>query len=196
MMSLQEIARALGGEISNGQVVAPGPGHSSKDRPLSVRLTENGFVVYSHAGDPWDKCRDYVRSKIGLDSFRANGAAVQRSSPPKPRPEEDDVKRRVEYATGLWRNATPLPGTLGEKYFIKQRKLDIRQFDLHHCLRWNENARTIIAPMQHPLTDTPCGIHRTFLNEDGTKRERKMLGRQGVVKLTPDEEVILGIGIT
>jgi putative DNA primase/helicase len=100
------------------------------------------------------------------------------------------------YAVGLWRNATPLPGTLGEQYFIKQRKLDVRQFDLHHCLRWNENARTIIALMQHPMTDTPCGIHRTFLNEDGSKRERKMLGKQGVEKLTADEDVTLGIGIT
>ena len=54
---------------------------------------------------------------------------------------------------------------------------------------------TVIALMRHPMTDTPCGIHRTFLNEDGTKHERKMLGRQGMVKLTPDEDVTLGVGI-
>ena len=123
-----------------------------------------------------------------------SGKHHHRQTPPKP--EEDDTKRRIEYAVGLWRNATPLSGTLGEQYFIEQRKLDVRQFDLRHCLRWNENARTIIALMRHPMTDTPCGIHRTFLNEDGTKRERKMLGKQGMVKLTPDEEVTLGIGIT
>jgi hypothetical protein len=41
----------------------------------------------------------------------------------------------------------------------------------------------------------PCGIHRTFLNADGSKRERKMLGRQGVVRLTPDEDVTHGLGI-
>ena len=36
--SLQTVAKALGGEISGGQVLAPGPGHSPKDRSLSVKL--------------------------------------------------------------------------------------------------------------------------------------------------------------
>ena len=50
--------------------------------------------------------------------------------------------------------------------------------------------------MTDPLTGEPCGVHRTFLNPDGTKRERKMLGRQGVIRLSPDEEVTLGLGLT
>jgi len=45
------------------------------------------------------------------------------------------------------------------------------------------------------VTNEPVGVHRTFLNPDGTKRERKMLGRQGVIRLSPDEEVTLGLGI-
>jgi hypothetical protein len=34
--SLQTVARALGGEINGGEVCAPGPGCSPKDRSLSV----------------------------------------------------------------------------------------------------------------------------------------------------------------
>ena len=30
--SLQTVAKALGGEVNGGQVLAPGPGHSAKDR--------------------------------------------------------------------------------------------------------------------------------------------------------------------
>ena len=48
MPSLQAIARALGGDISNGEVLAPGPGHSAKDRTLSVKVDANapdGFIV-------------------------------------------------------------------------------------------------------------------------------------------------------
>ena len=52
---LRAVARALGGEMSGSQVLAPGPGHSPKDRSLSVRLSPSapdGFVAFSHAGDP------------------------------------------------------------------------------------------------------------------------------------------------
>ena len=50
--------------------------------------------------------------------------------------------------------------------------------------------------MTDPVSGEPIGVHRTFLNDDGTKRERKMLGRAGVVRLSPDEDVTLGLGIT
>ena len=49
--------------------------------------------------------------------------------------------------------------------------------------------------MTDPVTNEPTGIHRTFLNPDGKKIERKMLGRQGVVRVTPDEDVTYGLGI-
>jgi hypothetical protein len=65
--SLQEIARALGGEIFGNQVSAPGPGHSNGDRSLSVTLSDNerGYVVHSFAGDEAIRCLDYVSEKLG-----------------------------------------------------------------------------------------------------------------------------------
>jgi hypothetical protein len=54
----------------------------------------------------------------------------------------------------------------------------------------------IVALMTDAIGNEPIGIHRTFLDADSKKRERKMLGRQGVVRITPDEDVTLGLGIT
>ena len=77
--SLQEIAQALGGEISAGQVLAPGPGHSPQDRSLAVKLSDTdpaGYVVHSFAGDDPIKCKDYVREKRGMPPWepsRGNG---------------------------------------------------------------------------------------------------------------------------
>ena len=71
-VTLQHLARVLGGEISGSQVRAPGPNHSPKDRSLSVTLASqdlDGFVVYSHAGDDTFACKDYVRSKLGLPDW-------------------------------------------------------------------------------------------------------------------------------
>ena len=75
---LQTIARLLGGVVNDGQVLAPGPGHSRADKSLSVKVTPNGFVVNSFAGDDPIVCRDYVREKLGLPAFKSNG--VQRRS--------------------------------------------------------------------------------------------------------------------
>jgi hypothetical protein len=73
---LRALANALGGEVSNGQVLAPGPGHSPKDRSLCVKLDSgapDGFVTNSFAGDDAIVCRDHVRSKAGLPAFKPNG---------------------------------------------------------------------------------------------------------------------------
>jgi putative DNA primase/helicase len=71
MMTVNRIAEALGGEVSGGQVLAPGPGHSAQDRSLSVKLDDtapDGFLVHSFAGDDPVACRDHVRRKIGLST--------------------------------------------------------------------------------------------------------------------------------
>ena len=72
MFDLRSAAHALGGEVSGEQVLAPGPGHSPKDRSLSVKPDPNApgsFLVESFAGDDWKICKDYVREKLGLGPF-------------------------------------------------------------------------------------------------------------------------------
>jgi hypothetical protein len=72
--SLEEIARAVGGEISGGQVRAPGPGHSAKDRSLSIKLAADGdFIIHSFANDDTMTCRDYVRDRLGEPQWKPNG---------------------------------------------------------------------------------------------------------------------------
>ena len=90
-MNLQTLARALGGEVTGGQVLAPGPGHSTTDRSLAVKLdgsAPDGFLTYSHSGDDPIVCRDYVRAKAGLPAFKPNGHGRHRVS-------NDAVERAV-----------------------------------------------------------------------------------------------------
>ena len=78
LSDLEALARALGGVVNGGQVLAPGPGHSATDRSLSIKLDSgapDGFLVHSFAADDAILCRDYVREKIGLSPFRPNGRA-------------------------------------------------------------------------------------------------------------------------
>ena len=76
MISLAHFAQALGGVVSAGQVLAPGPGHRPHDRSLSIKPSvsaPDGFVVFSHCGDDINACRDHVRAKIGLPPWQPNG---------------------------------------------------------------------------------------------------------------------------
>jgi hypothetical protein len=124
------------------------------------------------------------------------------SVPPPPRSPEpprstDDPETRTRAALRIWHQATPIAGTLAEGYFREHRRLNIMQLgDLGHCLRWHLGIRAIVALMTDPVSNDPTGIHRTYVDENGAKVERKMLGRQGVVRLSPNSEVTMGLGIT
>jgi predicted DNA-binding protein (UPF0251 family) len=70
---LSSLAKALGGEVSAGQILAPGPGHSADDRSLSIKLDSaapEGFLVHSFAGDDPARCRAHVREKLGLPDLQ------------------------------------------------------------------------------------------------------------------------------
>jgi putative DNA primase/helicase len=54
----------------------------------------------------------------------------------------------------------------------------------------------VVALMTDPVHGEPCGVHRTLLNADATKKEKRMLGKAGVVRVSPHEAVTHGLGIT
>jgi hypothetical protein len=83
VLDLEAIAKRLGGQVSRDHAVVPGPGHSAKDRSLTVTLSPSapdGFVVHSFAGDDPIICKDFVREKLGLAPFKPNGSRKPRAS--------------------------------------------------------------------------------------------------------------------
>jgi AAA domain len=84
MSELHSWARALGGEVSGGQILCPGPGHSPKDRSLSVKIGRDGEpICYSHSGNDWPEAKDYVREKVGLEPFKPKGNGEAKPAPHK-----------------------------------------------------------------------------------------------------------------
>jgi len=68
MLHLSQIASLLGGDISNGQILCPGPNHSPGDRSLSVKpdaTAPDGYLYHSFAGDDPGTCREFIKAKIG-----------------------------------------------------------------------------------------------------------------------------------
>ena len=144
---------------------------------------------------PGDAIRIAEREFLGGAVAKVH-TAQERRLPQLHVPRVDDASARAGAALRIWREAVPLGGTLGERYFVDHRRLDIKSLDLAHVLRWHHHIRAVVALMTDAITAEPIGIHRTFLDTDGTKRDRKMLGRQGVIRLSPDDAVTAAVGVT
>ena len=196
---LRAIASTLGGVVCGGQVLAPGPNHGRRDRSLSVRLSASsplGFLVHSHAGDPFDVCQRYVADRLGLDP---NGwKATDRKSRPQPRPQaiakpDDNVERKAA-ALRLWSEGVDPVGTPVETY-LRSRRLELDGDG--EVLRWHPGILAMVALFRNIATNEPQAISRTFLDREGRKVERKFLGptKAAAVKLDADTEVLAGLHI-
>jgi len=198
--SLKELARALGGEVTGGEVVAPGPGHSRKDRSLSVKLSASapdGFLAFSHCGDDFAECRDYIRERIGLDP---NGwkrpALEQKVKPRRPAPVESDNSARTRMALDIWRASVDPRSTIVEQY-LKSRSLDLGDDIAGGVIRWHAGIGAMVALFRSIHTGEPQAISRTFIDREGKKLDRKFLGPTGgaAVMLDPFDSVLGGLHI-
>jgi putative DNA primase/helicase len=202
-MNLKSIAHALGGEISSGQVLCPGPGHSRQDRSLAVRIGRSGgIIVHSFCSDDWRECRDYVRERLGLRG--------PETAPWRPGPAREFLPLRgltnATSAARIWSEAGDIRETLAEIYLTRDRRLTLDASEnFSHALRFHgncpfgaERAPAMVALMRDALTNEPRAIQRTRLAPDGTKICRATLGpaKGAAIKFDADENVTLGLVVT
>jgi putative DNA primase/helicase len=193
--SLQSTARALGGEVSGRRVLAPGPGHSPKDRSLAILISNDapdGFVLHSFANDHWKDCRDYVRQKLNLPDWEPGDDrhgqrripqqliekwdfAVADATAEDMRLTEDDLVR-IQLARNIWNEAGHPRGTAAENY-LRARALDLPAHLAGDVLRfhprtpWRDentgNGRIpcLIAAFRSLDNDEVTAIHRIRLDQ-------------------------------
>jgi putative DNA primase/helicase len=213
--NLEELARVLDGEVIGGQILCPAPGHSRRDRGLSVKLDPSapeGFVVNLFNGcddDDWRRARDYVKQAWGLpirhNRYKASASDDfgEQTEQPNQQPSEKELAR-IKYAERIWDEAIDPRGTLGERY-LKFRALVLPAELIGSALRFHptcpwggERVPAVVAPFRSILTEQITGILRIALNPDGTKLDRRMLGRVSgaAVKLDPPADtLVIGEGV-
>lgn len=204
-MDARAITKALGGKWQGRFGLCRCPAHADSTPSLKVKddpRKGDGVDVHCFAGCDWKDIKADLAKYGLLRTFEPkNGPRrlprmAEATQPKVMASSETDAtsKQRAEIALKLWRESKPLIGTLGWRYFTEHRGLQIG-INVDHALRYHSLYRMVVALMTDPLTNQQCGVHRTFLNADGSKRERKMLGCQGVVRLSPDEDVTHGLGV-
>jgi hypothetical protein len=205
VLSAKEAALRLHGQCHGRTVLCPGPGHSRRDRSLSVRLDPNapdGFLCFSHAADDWQACRDYVRERLGLPRWQP-GDEQNRRIPSQhvgkwdlactdagadARPFTEDDLLRIKRAEELWSEAGDPRGTLAERY-LKSRWLDLPDnlagsvLRFHPRCPWRDETtgRTdrlpaLIAAFRSIDDNQITAVHRIALDANGNKIGRRMLG--------------------
>ena len=180
MTDLRTLARALSGEVTGRGVTCPGPGHSPRDRSLSVMFSPSapgGFIVWSHCGDDPLAAKDHVRQRLGISPRgTANMHAARanpRPDPVPPRPGENPSDRTA-IALRIWGEAHPPAGSPVEAYLahrglaLPNPAADVLRYD-PACPFAGQRTPAMIALVRDVVTDAPIAIYRTALDRAAHK---------------------------
>jgi hypothetical protein len=206
MIDIRAAARALGGDvIGRDAVAAPGPGHSPRDRSLTVKFAARapgGFLVYSHCDDDWRDCRDHVRARLGLPPWQP-GDGQDRHVPPSQGKEFDrsatdaegerrersaDDLIRINRAREIWDGGVCPRATLAELY-LRSRAIRLAEdvddtvLRFHEACPWREEntggtifVPALLAAFRSIDDDKITAVQRVALTPEGRKLGRRMLG--------------------
>jgi putative DNA primase/helicase len=174
MNALRSMAAALGGDVVvkgryGPYILCPGPGHSAKDRSLSVAPSAtdpDGFVCFSHANDAWQDCRKHVLARTG------GRASEYRKSPRASRATTKGDNAAA--ALRLWGEGIKGRGTLLERYLNQSRRLELpddidgRVVRFHGACPWRGERRPVMLTAFRSIADDKLvAVHRTLLSDDG-----------------------------
>jgi putative DNA primase/helicase len=204
-MDARGITKSLGGKWAGRYGLARCPVHN--DRTPSLKVSDDPrkddlIDVCCFGGCNWRDVKAALVRQGLLPEFKPTSFSTSFfTTPPLPAPDRANEAERVDLALKIWDAAGPLKNSLGWRYFTERRGLHVGLLELDHCIRFHVGFSAVVALMTDPITNEPTGVHRTFLNADATKntdqgqKGKKMLGRQGVIRLSPDETVTYGLGI-
>ncbi|MFN3856557.1 MAG: toprim domain-containing protein [Caulobacter sp.] len=213
-VDLHSIVRRLGGDLYDGgrRAVVPGPGHSRRDRSLSLRETEDGRILYySHAGDPGLAICAHLGIEARADR-KTSSFELERQKRERERRDREAKARDLAFCRDIWRSTQPLAGSWAETYLYK-RGLILEADDIRwapacprHKPRPEGDERPPLPPhgamvaLVRDERGDPMGLHCTYVTADGSKafgrRSRLMFGpvRCGAVRIGAPSDGVLAVG--
>lgn len=207
MSEAASIARALHGRRSGSRYLCRCPAHEDRDPSLSIWDGDDAIVVKCFAGCPSVEVLAALRRLGLLDDRRQRDRPLLKPPTPRPAPSEPPTGLRWSgRALAIWRRTVPIAGTVVDVY-LRSRG----------CVRPSgDDVQYLPATERHPwpamvsrvtdlVTGEPLTLHLTFLQLDGSdkapveKPKRLLAGhtkRGGVIRLCPDAEVTMALGLS
>lgn len=206
-MTLKAIVAALGGELYAGgrRANVPAPGHSARDRSVSLLLRDGRVVAHSFGAADWREVLDDLRARGLIDGqARLTGCPAPRAGRADPPP-----WLRIETARRLWAEAAPVrAGTPAARYGARRGIL--RPLGAFAALRAHPAAPVSVfagagpaAPALLAAVTTAegalVGVEITYLQPNGERARRLRLARKTVgripagaaVRLEPPTDALL-----
>ncbi len=192
---LRDFVQTHGGALSEGgrRATIPGPGHSRKDRSLSLLLTNDGKLLFNDlsGAHSFREVADY----LGLERQARPLSDAERDAM---RDRHDAEKRRLDaeklaFCGKVWEGAVPAADTPVVAYLASRGlAIDCSDIRFHtsapRAVPWNRMSDDREPPAPHAamicLSRDPArrarGLHLTYLTPDGRKafghRSRLMMG--------------------
>jgi putative DNA primase/helicase len=175
-MTLDELAKAIGGTRNGLWIRIPGPGHRKRDDSLGFRLdpaATDGFRINSFAEDDRAECRAYVKQLLAT----VNQDGLLAPQVDQKSDIESNQTARIAMAMTLWDQAQAPEGTLVERYLRARRcelPLNAGSVLRFHagCPFGSQRFPAMIALMREVVTNAPRGILRTALGDDGSAKRQ------------------------
>ncbi len=202
----EALARVLGGIKNGNGWLIPCPAHDDHNPSLSVADGDGGrLLVHCFAGCD---ARDVFTAlrRMGL----IDGANMKRLHIVGKQLKTNEATIRgnslewSERADHNWRSTIPIIGTPAESYLRSRGCLIPNHADLRFLPAKKSWYPAMVARITDALTGKPLSLHFTLLLEDGSgkapvERPKVLLkGHRktgGVIRLTDDVNVLLGLGI-
>jgi len=211
MARLKAIVDACGGVLLDGgaRALIPGPGHSGRDRSVSLRETEDGRILIHtfSARDDWRSVRQWLAEQglLGEEGGK-RGVTEPRRSPPAVQP---DGEARTKRARRIWEEGRPIAHTLAGVY-LEHRAIDVNGAAAA-ALRFHPGMTSLDDRLRRPALTAAIadplgqiqGVQVTLLSAHGRAKAslttpRRVIGNLmgGAVRLgEPEGELAIGEGV-
>lgn len=210
-MTLHRIVAALGGDLyANGQRAnIRAPGHSARDRSVSLLLTDDRVVIHGFGSSDWRTVRDQLRER-GLIDDAGRLSSGDRTVPAVPRP---DASVRLRTASDLWAGCRPIQiGDAADRYLHLRAVQGVGgalSLGFHpqapiSVYRPPGGTRPALVARISDGTDRLTAVEVTYLDTNGLlasgiRLTRKMVGQVpagAAVRLAPAaREMLVGEGV-
>lgn len=180
MTVLHDIAKKVGGNVTNGglRATVAGPGHSRKDRSLSLMMSGDRVVWHSFSGDVPESIRDHlgISAQPVSDLSKSQQAKLRKE---RRQLELADKFRKTEFCKAVWANSTTLKGSPAQAY-LESRSLKVLPPDIRYNAKTptdysrKSHQPAMVALVRDP-DGFPTGLHFTFLNLDTLENKRRMM---------------------
>ena len=152
------------------------PAHDDRTPSLSINIAADGKLLLNcFVGCTFESI---VRA-AGLSSSSKLREVTRSDLEQIKRQQIEEAKRKAAYCKKLWHQGQPIEGSLSQTYLASRGIHKWSSSQRHHPslvhAQTGDSLPVLLTAIQR--SGQLVGLHRTYLNTDGTKRDKLMLGR-------------------